>query len=72
MKFLEHDIGDKKFLRYVKRFLISGYMEDMKYYETNKGTPQGGLISPILANVYLHYVLDLWIEKDIKKRYKGK
>lgn len=71
MKFLEHDIGDKNFLRYIKRFLISGYMEDMKFYETDKGTPQGGLISPILANVYLYYVLDLWFEKYIKPRLKG-
>ena len=71
MKFLEHDIADKNFLRYIKRFLISGYMEDMKYYETDKGTPQGGLISPILANVYLHYVLDLWFEKYVKPRLKG-
>ena len=71
MKFLEHDIGDKNFLRYIKRFLISGYMEDMKYYETEKGTPQGGLISPILANVYLHYVLDLWFEKCVKSKLKG-
>jgi len=46
-------------------------MEENKKYESDKGTPQGGLISPILANVYLHYVLDLWIEKDIKKRYHG-
>lgn len=71
MKFLENDIGDKKFLRYINRFLISGYMEDMKYYETDKGTPQGGLISPILANVYLHYVLDLWFEKAVKSKLKG-
>ena len=71
MKFLEHDIQDKAFLRYIKRFLISGYMEDMKLYETDKGTPQGGLISPILANVYLHYVLDLFFEKYIKSRLKG-
>ena len=71
MKFLEHDINDKAFLRYVNRFLISGYMENMKYYETDKGTPQGGLISPILANVYLHYVLDLFFEKKIKPRLKG-
>ena len=71
MKFLENDIGDKNFLRYIKRFLISGYMEDMKYYETDKGTPQGGLISPILANVYLHYVLDLWFEKYAKPKLKG-
>lgn len=71
MKFLEHDIYDKKFLRYIKRFLIAGYMENMKYYETDKGTPQGGLISPVLANVYLHYVLDLWFEKYIKPNLKG-
>ena len=71
MKFLEHDINDKVFLRYINRFLISGYMEDMKYYETDKGTPQGGLISPILANVYLHYVLDLFFEKYIKPKLKG-
>lgn len=71
MKFLEHDIQDKAFLRYVNRFLISGYMEDMKYYEIDKGTPQGGLISPILANVYLHYVLDIFFEKKIKQELKG-
>lgn len=71
MKFLEHDISDKNFLRYIKRFLISGYMEEMKFYETDKGTPQGGLISPILANVYLHYVLDLWFEKYVKTQLKG-
>lgn len=71
MKFLENDIHDKNFLRYIKRFLISGYMEEMKFYETDKGTPQGGLISPILANVYLHYVLDLYFEKKIKPKLKG-
>lgn len=71
MKFLEHDIKDKAFLRYVNRFLISGYMEDMKYYETDKGVPQGGLISPVLANVYLHYVLDLYFERYIKPSLKG-
>ena len=71
MKFLQEVIQDKNFLRYIKRFLKSGYMEDMKYHETDKGTPQGGLISPILANVYLHYVLDLWVEKFVKPRCKG-
>lgn len=70
-KFLEHDIADKNFIRYIKRFLKSGIIENMKYYETDKGTPQGGLISPVLANVYLHYVLDLWFEKYIKPRCKG-
>lgn len=71
MKSLREIIQDKNFLRYIKRFLKSGYMENMQYYETDKGTPQGGLISPILANVYLHYVLDLWVEKFIKPRCKG-
>jgi len=71
IKFLENDIEDKKFLRYIKRFLYAGVIENMKYYESDKGAPQGGLISPVLANVYLHYVLDLWFEKRVKKQYKG-
>ena len=71
MKFLEHDIEDKNFLRYVKRFLIGGIMEGTELKDSDKGTPQGGLISPILANVYLHYVLDLWVEKAIRPRIRG-
>ena len=46
-------------------------MEQGKYIESDKGTPQGGLISPILANVYLHYVLDLWFEKEVTKKFNG-
>lgn len=69
-KFLEHDIQDKNFIRYIVRFLKSGIIEDLKYYESDKGTPQGGIISPILANVYLHYVLDTWFYV-IKKKFKG-
>ena len=70
MTFLEHEIEDKNFLRYIRRFLKSGILEDYKYYESDKGTPQGGLISPILANVYLHYVLDNWFNV-ISKKFKG-
>lgn len=62
IKFLENDIADKHFIRYIKRFLIGGVMEDGKKLETDRGTPQGGLISPVLANVYLHYVLDNWFD----------
>ena len=51
--------------------LKSGVMVEGKYEDTSVGTPQGGLISPILANVYLHYVLDLWFEKCIKKQLYG-
>jgi group II intron reverse transcriptase/maturase len=62
MKFLGHRIADKRVLRYVKRFLKAGIMEDGAVSASDKGTPQGGLVSPILANIYLHYSLDLWFE----------
>ncbi len=71
MKFLEHDIADKNFLRYITRFLKAGIMEGMEYHESDQGAPQGGLISPVLANVYLHYVLDMWFDKVVKKQCKG-
>jgi len=71
MKFLEHDIEDKNFLRYVKRFLKAGIMEEAAYINSDKGTPQGGLISPVLANIYLHYVLDMWFDKVIKAKCQG-
>ena len=71
MKFLAHDIQDKNFLRYIKRFLIAGIMEGTELRDSDRGTPQGGLISPVLANVYLHYVLDLWFEKAIKPKLRG-
>ena len=72
MKFLENDIEDKNYLRYVKRFLKAGIMEEGKYYDVDAGVPQGGLISPVLANVYLHYVVDMWFDRRIAKRSKGR
>ena len=71
IKFLEHDIEDKNFIRYIVRFLKSGYVENGMKIKTDKGTPQGGLISPVLANVYLHYVLDDWFTKVVKPNLKG-
>lgn len=71
MEFLKHRINDPNLLRIIARFLKGGYMEEGKYFETDKGTPQGGVVSPILANVYLHYVLDLWFEKVVRKQCKG-
>jgi group II intron reverse transcriptase/maturase len=71
MKFLEHDIQDKNFLRYIKRFLKAGIMEGLERYESDRGSPQGGLISPVCANVYLHYVLDMWFDRVVKTRSKG-
>jgi group II intron reverse transcriptase/maturase len=71
MEFLNHRISDPNLLRLIARFLKGGYMEQGKIYNTDFGTPQGGVISPILANVYLHYVLDLWFEKTVRKQCKG-
>ena len=71
IKFLEHDIADKNFIRYIKRFLIGGVMEDGKRQETESGTVQGGQISPVLANVYLHYTLDTWFDYVKKHGFKG-
>lgn len=72
MKFLGHRIGDKRVLRYVKRFLIAGIMEDGLFKATEEGTPQGGNISPILANIYLHYALDLWFTRRFIKSCEGR
>lgn len=71
MKFLEHEIADKNLLRYIKRFLKAGMMEAGKFTETDSGVPQGGLCSPVMANVYLHYVLDMWFEVRVKKQARG-
>ena len=72
VKFLRHVIKDLGFIRYIVRFLKAGIIEDGVIRESIEGTPQGGLISPILANVYLHYVLDLWVEYYLKVKCKGK
>lgn len=71
MRFLEHDIADRNFLRYVRRFLKAGVMEEGRLLETERGSAQGGLISPVMCNAYLHYVLDLWFERAVKKRLGG-
>ena len=71
MQFLGHRIADKRVLRYVKRFLIAGIMEDGVVSASDKGTPQGGIVSPILANIYLHYSLDLWFTRVFQKSCYG-
>ena len=71
MKFLGHRIADKRVLRYVKRFLKAGIMKDGAVRVSSKGTPQGGLISPVLANIYLHYSLDLWFTRVFQKTSYG-
>lgn len=71
MTFLGHRIADKRILRYIKRFLKAGIQEDGNHRASDKGTPQGGVISPVLANIYLHYTLDLWFEKSFKQQCRG-
>ncbi|MFH0780984.1 MAG: group II intron reverse transcriptase/maturase [Pseudomonadota bacterium] len=71
MKFLAHRIEDKRIQRMVKRFLKAGVSEDGSVTISDDGTPQGGVISPILANIYLHYALDLWFEKVYRKSCTG-
>jgi RNA-directed DNA polymerase len=72
MKMLEHRIGDKRVLRMVGRFLKSGVIEAGEMRASEGGVPQGGSISPVLANIYLHYALDLWVEKVYRKTCMGK
>jgi len=71
MQFLGHRIADKRVLRYIKRFLKAGISEDGVYRASERGTPQGGSISPLLANIYLHYTLDLWFERRLRRSCAG-
>jgi hypothetical protein len=71
MKCLKVRIKDTSLLRLITRFLKAGIMEEGKFIEVDRGTPQGGVLSPLLANIYLHYILDLWFERAVKKQLKG-
>lgn len=71
LKFLEHRIADRRILRLVKKWLRAGVSEHGEWSPTKVGTPQGSVISPLLANVFLHYVLDLWMEAWRKRHAKG-
>ncbi len=71
IKFLEHRIGDRRILRLIRKWLRAGVSEDGEWSETKLGTPQGSVISPILANVFLHYVFDLWIDWWRRNRCRG-
>jgi group II intron reverse transcriptase/maturase len=68
---LEERVNDANLLWLIRRILKAGVMEDGKYHVSEKGTPQGGVVSPLLANIYLHYVLDKWFVKQFKPRSKG-
>lgn len=71
MECLKQRVSDPSFLRLITRFLKAGIMEEGNYMETDIGTQQGGIVSPVLANIYLHYVLDPWYEKKVKKETRG-
>lgn len=71
LRMLEERIKDPSIIRLIARILKAGCMEEGKYHETDSGTPQGGVVSPMLSNIYLHYALDLWFEKVYKKSCRG-
>ena len=70
MKFVEHRVADPRMLRLIRKWLRAGVSEGGQWSKTTVGTPQGAVISPLLANIYLHYVLDLWV-KSWKRRARG-
>ncbi len=71
MQFIEHRIADRRVHRHIKKWLNAGVLEDQTWRANEEGTPQGGVISPLLANIYLHYALDLWVEQWRKNEARG-
>jgi len=71
LKFIEHRVADRRILRLIRKWLKAGVSEDGQRSETDKGTPQGAVASPLIANVYLHYLFDLWAEVWRRKSAKG-
>ena len=71
MKFLEHRIADRRVLRLIRKWLNAGVIEEGNWSETPEGTPQGGSASPLLANVYLHYVFDRWARQWRRRHARG-
>ncbi len=71
LRFVDHRVGDPRILSLIRRWLKAGILEDGELHPNEEGTPQGGSISVLLSNLYLHYVLDLWFEQVVKPRLKG-
>jgi len=71
IRFLRHRIGDERVIRLIIRMLKGGIMEDGLVRATEKGTPQGSILSPLLSNIYLHYVLDLWFSRRVSRASRG-
>ena len=71
LKFVQHRVADRRILRLIQKWLKAGVMEEGEWKDTEMGTPQGSVISPLLANIYLHYVFDLWVDVWRKKCARG-
>jgi len=71
VKFVEHRVGDQRIVRLIQKWLSAGVMEDGEWTRSEVGTVQGGSISPLLANIYLHYVFDLWVQQWRQKPGRG-
>jgi len=71
LKFVEHRIGDPRIVRLVNRMLKSGIMEEGLVKASEEGTPQGSILSPLLSNIYLHYVLDIWFSRRVRRQCRG-
>ena len=70
-RFIRHRIGDERMVRLILKWVKAGVIEDGQWHETKEGTPQGAVISPLLANLYLHYVLDVWVQQWREKEAQG-
>jgi group II intron reverse transcriptase/maturase len=71
LKFVQHRVADRRILRLIQKWLKAGVMEEGEWSETEMGTPQGAVVSPLLANIYLHYAFDLWVQAWRKKHARG-
>lgn len=71
LKFMTHRIADRRILRLIRKWLKAGVTEEGRWSKTEVGTPQGAVVSPLLANIYLHYVFDLWVQQWRRRHAKG-
>jgi RNA-directed DNA polymerase len=71
IKFIEHRIGDRRILALIQKWLRAGVLEEGQWTQSEEGTPQGGIISPVLANIYLHYAFDLWVQQWRRQKARG-
>ena len=71
LRFVEHRVGDLRIISLIRRWLKAGVLEDGEWHPSEEGTPQGGSISDLLSNLYLHYVLDLWFDRMVRPHLKG-